>query len=162
MANIERRQTKRAVFSFVLQLSTFTTKYFVTLDESKMNEHIFEASKTNEYILDASNLLLKRHVHFEHVVEICCYISMLFWTRHANFQRVDSDIYDPSVRIIKNPLISATFWMRQLISATREIFTLNYYSSTFRRGVISTCRRVNSTRRRIKNAIMTPMAYHSM
>ena len=31
---------------------------------------------------------------------------MLFWTRHANLRRVENYIYDPSARIIKNPLNS--------------------------------------------------------
>ena len=42
---------------------------------------------------------------------------MLFWTRHANFRRVENDIYDPSVRIIKNSLNSTIFWTRHLNSS---------------------------------------------
>ena len=34
---------------------------------------------------------------------------MLFWTRHANLRRVENYIYDPSARIIKNPLNSTVF-----------------------------------------------------
>ena len=46
---------------------------------------------------------------------------MLFSTRHANFRLVENYIYDPSARIMKNPLNSATFSTRQLNSATRQI-----------------------------------------
>ena len=46
---------------------------------------------------------------------------MLFWTRHAGFRRVENDIYDPSARIIKNPLNSTIFWTRHLNSATRPL-----------------------------------------
>ena len=96
---------------------------------------------------------------------------MLFWTFHANIKLVENDIYDLSARIIKNPLNSTIFETRDLNSATHRLnsatrqlgdasnFTLKY-SSIFRRSVISTWRRVNSTRRRVKNAIMTLMAYH--
>ena len=44
---------------------------------------------------------------------------MLFWMCHANFRCVEDDIYDPSARIIKNPLNSTIFWTRHLNSATR-------------------------------------------
>ena len=64
-----------------------------------MNEHIFEASKIYENIFDAPTLLLKRfvhfwthRVHFERVVKISYYISMLFLTRRAHFRRVEKDI----------------------------------------------------------------------
>ena len=50
---------------------------------------------------------------------------MLFWTRHANFRRVENYIYDPSARIIKNPLNSSTFWTSRLHSATRQILHSN-------------------------------------
>ena len=98
---------------------------------------------------------------------------MLFWTRHANFRRVQNDIYDPSTRIIKNPLNSMIFWTGHVNSATCQSrdastqlgdasnFTLKY-NSIFRRSVISSWLRVHSTRRSVKNAIMTPMAYHSI
>ena len=46
---------------------------------------------------------------------------MLFWTRHANFQPVENYIYDPSAKIIKNPLNSTTFWTRRFNSATRQL-----------------------------------------
>ena len=46
---------------------------------------------------------------------------MLFWTRHANFRRVENYIHDPSTRIIKNPLNFTTFWTRRLNSATRQV-----------------------------------------
>ena len=46
---------------------------------------------------------------------------MLFWTGHANFRRVENDIYDPSDRIIKNPLNSTIFWTRHLNSAIRQL-----------------------------------------
>ena len=72
---------------------------FVNLDASRMNEHIFEASKIYENISDASSLLLKRRVyfwtrriHFGRVVEISYYISMLFSTRRTYFRRVQKDI----------------------------------------------------------------------
>ena len=73
---------------------------------------------------------------------------MLFWTRHASFRRVD--IYDPFARMDASS---------QLGDSDASNFTLKY-SSIFRRSVISTWRRVRSTPRRVKNAIMTPMAYH--
>ena len=38
---------------------------------------------------------------------------MLFWTRHANFRCLENYIYDPSARIINNPLNSTIFWTRQ-------------------------------------------------
>ena len=60
---------------------------------------------------------------------------MLFWTRHANFRRVDNDIYDPSARIINNLLNSTILWTRLLNSATRR---LNY-----------TTRQLNSATRQI-------------
>ena len=94
MANRERKQTKRTVFSFVLQLCTnFTTSYLLFIT-SKTEKHIFEALKMYENILDVSILLLKRRVdlHFGSVVEICYYISMLFLTRRAHFGRIQSDI----------------------------------------------------------------------
>ena len=69
---------------------------FVNLGASRMNEHIFEASKI---ISDASSLLLKRRVyfwtrriHFGRVVKISYYISMLFSTRRTYFRRVQKDI----------------------------------------------------------------------
>ena len=43
-------------------------------------------------MLDASNLLLKRRVHFGRVVEIDYYTSMLFLTRRAHFRRDQNDI----------------------------------------------------------------------
>ena len=97
---------------------------------------------------------------------------MLFWRRHANFRRVENDIYGPYARVIKNALNSTIFWARQIDSSTQlrdaSNFTLKY-SSIFRRSVISTWQRVNSTlrpvhstRRRFKNAIMTAMADHKM
>ena len=46
---------------------------------------------------------------------------MLFWTRHANLRRVENYIYDPSARIIKNPLNSTVFWKRRLNPATRRL-----------------------------------------
>ena len=46
---------------------------------------------------------------------------MLFWTRHANLRRVENYIYDPSARIIKNPLNSTVFWKRHLNLATRSL-----------------------------------------
>ena len=46
---------------------------------------------------------------------------MLFWTRHANFRRVENYTYNPSARIIKNPLNSTKFWMRRLNSAKRQL-----------------------------------------
>ena len=39
---------------------------------------------------------------------------MLFWTRPANFRRVENDIYDPSARVMKNPFISTVFWKGHL------------------------------------------------
>ena len=46
---------------------------------------------------------------------------MLFWTRHANFRRVENNIDHPSARIIKNSLNSTIFWTRHLNFATRQI-----------------------------------------
>ena len=46
---------------------------------------------------------------------------MLFWTRHANLRRVENYIYDPSARLIKNPLNSRVFWKRRLNPATRRL-----------------------------------------
>ena len=46
---------------------------------------------------------------------------MLFWTRHANFCTRRNDIYDPSARIIKNPLNFTIFWTRRLNSVTRQL-----------------------------------------
>ena len=60
--------------------------------------------------------------------------------------------------IIENPLNSIIFWTRQLGDASN--FTMKY-SSIFRRSVISTWRRVHSIPRHVKNAIRTPMAYHT-
>ena len=92
---------------------------------------------------------------------------MLFWKRHANFRHVENYLYDPTARIIKHPLNSTTFDLdasTQLRDTSTQLgddsnFTLNY-SSIFRQNVISTWRLVHSTPRRVKNAIMTPMAYH--
>ena len=64
---------------------------------------------------------MTRPVHLRRVAEICYYISMLFWTRHANLRRVENYIYDPSARIIKNPLNSTVFWKRRLNPATRRL-----------------------------------------
>ena len=55
------------------------------------------------------------------VTEICYYISMLFWMRHANFRRVQNDIYDPSARIIKNPINFTIFWTGHVNSATCQL-----------------------------------------
>ena len=99
---------------------------------------------------------------------------MLIWTRHANFQRFENNIYDPSARIVKNSLNSTIFISTQRrVKSTRshikfyiEIYlndtssqlcdpstqlcdASNFilkYSSIFRRRVISTWRRVKSTR----------------
>ena len=46
---------------------------------------------------------------------------MLFWTRHANFRRVENYIYDPSARIIKNLLNSTVIWKRHLNPVTRRL-----------------------------------------
>ena len=64
-------------------------------------------------------------------------------------------IYDPFARIDASSQLGDA--SAQLRDASN--FTLKY-SSIFRRSVISTWRRVRSTPRRVKNAIMTPMAYH--
>ena len=82
-------------------------------------------------------------------------------------------VYDRSTRIIKNPLNSTTIWTRRLNSATRplnsatrQIIHCNieaYFDEALYqlwRRVHLTRRRVRSTPRRVKNAIMTPMAYH--
>ena len=91
MVSRERKQTKRAVFHSFYSYALLPLN-IVILDASKTNKHIFEASKMYENILDSSNLLLKRHLHFRHVVEICYYISMLFLTRCAHFQHFQNDI----------------------------------------------------------------------
>ena len=72
---------------------------FDILDASRMNEHIFKASKIYENIFYASTLLLKRRVHFwkrrvhfGRVVKIYYNISMLFLTRREHVQRVHKDI----------------------------------------------------------------------
>ena len=91
IANRERKQSKRAAISFVLQLCTLTI-IFVILDASRMNEHIFEASKIYEDIFDGSTLLLEHRVEFGRVVEMSYYISMSFSTRRAHFRRVQKVI----------------------------------------------------------------------
>ena len=78
--------------------------------------------------------------------DICYYISMLFW---SHWGHMTPCIFDAS-----SQLGDASAQLRDASN-----FTLKY-SSIFRRSVISTWRRVRSTPRRVKNAIMTPMAYH--
>ena len=93
MTNRERKQTfYRNIRSTVMQ---FYHLIFVILDASRMNEHIFKASKIYEIIFDESNLFLKRcvhfcsrHIHFGRVVEISNYLLMSFLTRRAHFRRV--------------------------------------------------------------------------
>ena len=74
---------------------------------------------------------------------------MLFWTRPANFQRVENDIYDPSARVIKKSFhfycileASSQFDVALTQLGDASNFTLKY-GSIFRRSVISTWRRVN-------------------
>ena len=106
---------------------------FAFLDASRMNEHIFEASKIYENIFNTLTLLLKRSIHFRRVVHIfdtskkTLNYSSIFPRRVENVQdaslkyatifqcyfgRVKNYIYDLSARIIKNPLNSTTFWTR--------------------------------------------------
>ena len=81
--------------------------------------HIFDAPKMTlnyssifpQRVANVQNASLKYATIFQ------CYI----WTRHANFWLVENNIYDPSARIIKNPLNSTIFWTRHLNYATRQL-----------------------------------------
>ena len=95
---------------------------------------------------------------------------MLFWTRHANLRRVENYIYDPSARIIKNPLNSTVFLSQpgdasaQLRDAFTQLCDASNFTLSKRHLNLAKrhlWRRVRSTPRRVKNAIMTPMAYHT-
>ena len=155
------------------------------LNASKMKEHVFWlvagtlATRPKwhwiivAYFHHVSKMYKTRHLYMLLYFNVILDASCKFSTRRNN-------IYDTSARIIKNPLNSTLFWTRhlklgdastQLRDASTQLggasnFTLKY-SSIFRRSVISTWRRVHSiwrrvhsTPRRVKNAIMTPMAYH--
>ena len=89
-----------------------------------MNEHVFDASCTLAtrpkwhwiivaYFHDASKMYRTRHLirllYFNVILDASCKFS----TRR-------NDIYDPSARIINNPLNSTIFWTRHLNSATRR------------------------------------------
>ena len=170
MANRERKQTKRAVFSFVLQLRTFTTKYLL-LWTSPKRTNIFSKRRNQTRILDPSNLLLKRRVPCGHVVEICYYISMLFLTRRAHFRRVKmtlkySSIFPRRVENVQDasPKYSTIFQcyfgrvmqifdqskmtLMTKIPLNSTIFWTRHLNLATRRVTSATCQ-FNSTTRRI-------------
>ena len=81
-------------------------------------------------------------------------------------RRVENYIYDPSARIIKNPLNSTVFWKRRLNPATRRLNSATRPLNSATRQILHWNIVVYfdeaSKSVAIKNAIMTPMAYHTV
>ena len=81
--------------------------------------HICEASKmTLDYSSIFPNFTTGRSCTGR-VAKICYYNVNVMLDALCKFSTRWNDIYDPSTRIIKNPLNSTLFWTRQLNSATR-------------------------------------------
>ena len=80
--------------------------------------HISDASRKT---LNYSSIFPRRVENVPDASPKYATIFQWFWTRHANLRRVENYIYDPSARIIKNPLNSTVFWKRRLNPATRRL-----------------------------------------
>ena len=148
MANRERKQAKRAVFSFVLQLCTLPLNicYFGRVQNEQT---FFEGSKIYENILDTSNQVSKHRVHFGRVIEnVLLYFNFIFdasctfstLNYSSIFPRRVENVQDASPKYATIFLFDfGIFWTRLLNLATRQLDS--------------------ATR---QNSIMTPMDYHTL